>query len=365
MSKISFLHLTDLHLSIFEDYENAIQRLDGHANPRQLLGSVMQGAADFLSPHSPRTTYPTSYSSARANSCWDYLTRLTTDKTYDFIIFTGDIANTGEKPDMEAAVKFFEGRRQTNNSGTPLADLSCPAMFLPGNHDRYVGHLNGPGSELFESYFGTNWDMGRHDFSGTLKGAYGGGQGVRTFIADTTPRKTFIVCADFSLKSSTETPLLKRMGQGEVYEDRLKGLVDSTNIARALDDSCIVLWAMHYPPQFPGITDRLRLIEDETVLSRAAKMKVPLIVCGHTHQPHFYSISGYDDVSILCGGSAFGLDDEVGQHFMEVTIDYGEGTDEVTSPNIECNLHSYDLEWSDWGRTKRMSVSPGRNDDLM
>jgi predicted phosphodiesterase len=209
----------------------------------------------------------------------------------DAIILSGDLATTGLETDMRAAAMHIDsqpldGYRDARDRPT-FRSIGRELVLLPGNHDRYRNAAFFPAGREFDAAFRGYWRPVHEVQSVTLQ------------IND---QRLAIVCADFCLRNSWDaTDFFGMLGQGMAYESTVEDLRRETNLQRSAQAA--VIWVVHFPPQFPGIADTLRLLDDVNLLKAAAELEVGHILCGHTHHPLVYP-PGDPPTRIYCAGTA-------------------------------------------------------------
>jgi hypothetical protein len=228
---------------------------------------------------------------------------------YDGFVWTGDLATVGTEEDLLVARSYFEGKllhSKYGRGGTrhfldvfqfPLDKLAV----LPGNHDRYFGPLCRPGSPHFEgpNAFQETWRLLQ---PANQRGVF---EKVQPFIFEKGNDRLTVLGADFSLDPNTcDSRPCKYLGRGKVTEQVLQMLVDKTRASH--DSGSAVIWAVHFPPNFPRLQASLSL-EGENALVRAAiQSDVRYILAGHTHESKSYPIKSKlprGEVRVICAGS--------------------------------------------------------------
>jgi 3',5'-cyclic AMP phosphodiesterase CpdA len=232
----------------------------------------------------------------------------------DAIILTGDLATTGNQNDIQLVKSFLQS---TGNSRYPylndqheatLGAIQIPIWFLPGNHDRLVPTLglswarNLPFPKFFEPG-GTQFDNYLGDFKTDPAQVLG-----LLPAASPTSLRVVIIAADFSLKSfGHHEGLYGWLAQGRIYNDVLASLLQKTEdqIAAHKEDprgTLCVLWAIHFPPGFPHISQTNRILFEERLTAEAKQCGVKAILAGHTHEQVRYRKPAMT-FSVICCGS--------------------------------------------------------------
>jgi 3',5'-cyclic AMP phosphodiesterase CpdA len=303
MSQVSFLHISDLHISKYPEL-----REFKHRSWRERLDALHKG------------TYAASHSTGRLKALVRLVYKL--ESRLDAVIITGDIATTGLTFDLEFALRFVEGipdatdKYRSNNFPT-ISGTQLPIFLLPGNHDRYkpllrrFGYI--PGWTNFHKVFHKHW-----------------GSNVKINSLKSDNFCVGIIAADFGLRSardSTLPQLVNMYAQGKVYQDTLDELVSATNsyIDDHIEESEVaIIWALHFPPLAPNLPPYMELLDSANLISAANQTGVMLILSGHTHYP-FELSSPRTDFQMLGAGSATQFDSSVGNHCQVITVGNLEG----------------------------------------
>jgi hypothetical protein len=174
--------------------------------------------------------------------------------------------------------------------------------YLPGNHDRYWFAKNIP----------TYLPGGTHFDTEVLNYAKAPVQ-TTPVPPNGTNLQVFILTADFTLKRFRDARNRLRGGwiaQGKVYHEGanniLHQLVAKTEKLKQEQESgtCLcILWAVHFPPEFPKLKKPHRLIDGTILLQEADRLGVNGILAGHTHYQQTYRKSPKCPV-YCCGTSA-------------------------------------------------------------
>ena len=194
--------------------------------------------------------------------------------------------------------------------------------MMPGNHDRYVGDILFPGGTEFETVFGNDWKAGQSfpvdQSEKNIRGVYFKKNGTHFHV----------LCTDFSLTSklvaalNTAPPdsLVSHAGQGHVKQNILNGLIKVTQKIKESRSDDVVIWATHFPPQFPNVGKHLKLISEDRLTKAANECGVSLIISGHTHEDNHYMV---DSVPVVCTGTAcaWGKDENPSFSIIEISID--------------------------------------------
>lgn len=296
MSLVRLLHLSDLHLAKCTFFQ---RRGPDWVRDYRNLSVFFHPAEYFL--------------------CVSLVRQLATEfGEFDAFVVTGDLADTGAREDLVVASVFLGLEDQANISQQlpsepkipTLARSLAPLVLMPGNHDRYQLTLSLPGGHVFDEVFEMYWR---------------GGQGVQSFEAGELLR---IVACDLSLSENDEQALMRYLGRGKAYPDRIRLLQDETARIRDEHPDVAVLWAIHFPPKFKfpdPVTEHFhRLVDDDLLVCAAQESSVSHILCGHTHIWDFYPLNSGSSSHIQCAGSALSPV-KVGQrnylHVIEIEVE--------------------------------------------
>lgn len=265
-ASFQFLHLSDFHVGV-------------PANRRPI---------NSWPPALPIGLFGT-HDKLRADGVVRLVRELTADGDVDALVLTGDIAATGSKQDILAARQFVFGQPASpKGRSLKVASAERPILLLPGNHDRYR-RLGWPDGDQFDRTFRRQWRVRR------------AAQCLGVFRRE--GASVALLAADFTLTSRDLASGLTGMwGQGRVSPRVLTALVELTRAVRLVDRAIGVIWCVHFPPGFDGISAPMAL-QNEKALSRAAAAEeVGLILCGHTHERRCpYPV--LDATHVLCAGS--------------------------------------------------------------
>lgn len=243
----------------------------------------------------------------------------------DVLLITGDIATSGSMEDLSSAKEWITGNASAEhvprivgfdlpNEFIRLGDVT-PLVILPGNHDRFSGKKNSPGSPNFETVFGVNWDLGRG--STTLTSFHG----IREFNLKKDGEHLSILSADLTLKAESDAD--RRwgyLGQGYAYDDVCQGLVQATAKCVETNPNVYVIWATHFPPDFEHkkVGSCLKLLNSGKLVKAATDAGVNLIFCGHTHIRDVYKVAG---VNVICAGTAIAFGKQEAHSFNAITLE--------------------------------------------
>jgi hypothetical protein len=225
------------------------------------------------------------------------------------VLLTGDLATTGALRDLEAAYDFCTAAAANPAvSQTPAGDPTLVHWrqaglldLLPGNHDRFRSkrYLYRPGGTVFDQVFCAGpaprlWHQGRRVAHGLVL------QQGNSIL--------HILKADFTLRHGDHGQKFYMLpgwfGQGRVEQPILDQLVDATEQARNYYrnlGSLTTLWAIHFDPFTTDET--LKLLDSELLAQAAQKLRIPAILCGHTHETKLKALSDATFV-FVCGTAA-------------------------------------------------------------
>lgn len=325
MPEFRIAHLSDFHFSTRE----------GHENPLEDLSSKVERIKYCLTHPFPKTFFQSSHQENLSNSL---PRRLWEDEDgFDAIIITGDLAASGIGNNLLVAYKYISDPSVPGQLKIPNPFHSIPTVILPGNHDRYTLSLNcpplQPGGNLFDRIFQAYWPV-----------ALGKVQEY-AFDYGNPDDSVSIIRVDFSLNNAADVDnnTEKIFGCGRVHEDTLKTLKEKTEALMREENPPLVIWAIHFAPDFPHKLADMELLNDEELLGVANKCGVPLILCGHTHKPDEYISKHSKKTQVICVGTATSVSKFTdGQSFSIVSFNYDAGniTDEVSVSRITPDINN-------------------------
>lgn len=302
MAPVRILHGSDLHISKVGNLTSPFDRFTP--------GNIYNSAVNRI--------LASTYDPAVLQRFADFVHEHAAQGTLDAVIMTGDIATTGVTEDLHKARDFIQAppdtrlRSQSMLKEPTLRGAKCHVWLLPGNHDRYDTKSYGyaPGGKEFDVAFAAEW------------------QGpVQSYQPIMTPHLTVaVIAADFNLRSSDDCDrLLGWLAQGKAHVDILDLLEDKT---RRVAGSCrlqspaplCIIWAVHFPPDYPRISQYLKLLDGDLLTSRANNCEVKAIVAGHTHDPVKYRRPGMK-FDVFCAGTTSQAFAPEGNHFRIIEID--------------------------------------------
>lgn len=255
----------------------------------------------------------------------------------DAVLITGDLATTGSQSDLKNAHAFVDNNaanRWLGTNGNPTLRIAqdnqaraVPEIFLiPGNHDRYQDdRLRSPGcinfDNIFKQYWPAKWSAHR--------------LALLTDPGNSRDR-LMIIGADLSLQNAKQaTAILGRYGQGFAEQGTIDELVRLTCAAHS--QLTAVAWAVHFPPNFQGIKDNLRLVDEHMLVTAAQTAGVSHLFCGHTHQTRIYRISTQGTQVVHCAPSLCQVNKNNQNGFLLHRITVSNGT--------ICKVRSFAYSW--------------------
>jgi 3',5'-cyclic AMP phosphodiesterase CpdA len=298
MDSIRILHASDLHIA---DIARLRSPLDA-PKFRNFLRAVRYKAA------------ATSYDPNILRAFGEFVRKQTDLRA---IVLTGDIATTGDDKDLIKAFKFIDGPASTANPAFPysfyvegsLEGIDIPIFLIPGNHDRFekTFKIFEPGGMGFHAIFSKYWDRDVQPFP----------------VLDEGELTVAIIGADFSLRTSRDcrVPLLNKYAQGKVYSDVLDEMVAVTRRTRneTWSPAMVVLWAIHFPPDYPGEPRVMRLLNSRHFIKAANECGVEAILTGHTHKQLTYRTPRMN-FQVYCAGTASEYQARYGHSFQILNI---------------------------------------------
>lgn len=269
MSTYKFYHLSDLHIG------NEIKFLDLDSSLIQNYPSLIREIFSFATTPYNKNILNTAFQS-----------KIIRDTDFDFILFTGDISNSGSNRDMSISKslidKFLDGvknyRKRKNTTG------SYSFFIMPGNHDRFKVPFLLPAGNTFDNEFSNFWKVG---------------QGVQSRVIIKEGLDPLgLVFADFTLENQRDQNIeFGYFGQGKVYQNKLNKLIADTVKLKNNNPKTKILWITHFPPCFPSDSTfnsftekRLTLIDEDTLVDSAGENEVDLLFSGHRHDFKMYTI---------------------------------------------------------------------------
>lgn len=268
MTQFRLLHITDLHFSYRERGADVLERFLT-LKKREVLDFLFQiGKKGFFSSHDK------------------YLAQFVAEFAYDHraeldaILVSGDLATTGLPADLSSALEFLEapavtGALTAKRYGT-LAASQLPVALLPGNHDRYKNEWGDAGATTFENVFAKYWMTNSRVQLRLLERE---GTGLGLLLIDLTLRD--------NLHAKAQPLPFSYLGQGKAYADTLAEAAERTKKLR--ERAIAVAWVVHFPPEIPGGSPYLELLNGRDLISAAKDSGVSHIFAGHIHQQQKYS----------------------------------------------------------------------------
>lgn len=300
MPLFRFLHISDLHIA---------------ARPRQL------GPLNPAFWSLPSLTAPQGWAvfSSYDDILFDKLVEYVTLHRHllDFVIVTGDLANTGTDADLAVAQNLLLGASTTLFT---LAQAAVPLRLIPGNHDRFPGLPPlGAASTSFDGHFNLVWHAGPR----------------AQYLIGQTRGGAELVCigADFSLRHHTcASVALGFFGQGQVYHSVLRALKAETARARRAHPSACILWIVHFPPESDGQSiglpselqrqiPQMRLDGGDRLLNAAQSYGVYAILAGHIHDWTAYTASNGTRISVAASATEYQAHHGNWLHWVELDIE--------------------------------------------
>jgi len=312
MESIRILHASDLHiarvanLKSVADTSSSITALFGFLRHPSFANSydptILQSFAEFVNNQS----------------------------SLDAILFTGDIATTGDYPDLERAHRFVEAGITFPWLSGGLMEASLDKIrktvwIMPGNHDRLerttLPRKFTPGCREFHNVFDDFWD-----------------EDVRAYpLLNGSDFSVAVLAADFSLRSPKDcNPWpLNRYSQGRAYEDILEKLESKTkNLKRGHGGPIAILWAIHFPPEYPNIHSCMKLLKSEALIRAANDCGVRAVLAGHIHKRKRYRTTAMS-FEVLCAGTATEHIPEEPNHFQILNITHTQSTFDIRLEHYE------------------------------
>lgn len=285
------------------------------------------------------------------------------EKKLDAVILTGDLATTGTRDDIERVSKFLRAKfnakyphrsQEDDYRGATLSAVKIPILYLPGNHDRYI-----PTRErymkIFPKFFtpgGTDFDQLLFDYSRQSVWKIE----LTTIVSKDKKLRVVILAADFTLEHFDDHEgFYGWLAQGKAYSNIRQEMVVQTERLREQkkeDEMLCVLWAIHFPPDYPECPGHKKLLNDEKFINGANRAGVSAVLAGHTHEQLTYRNPSMSFEVFCCGtttqhepqamaGGRDELNAKKGNLFQIITVTVGE------TGSIE--LSSQDYRYSSFG----------------
>lgn len=373
MSSINILHASDLHLSPDAYLRSSVDRwsdlddvwdyspsgiIEKARAAGESIKALIKKHASSQHPEAleslARFIYINSKSTPPSQESQDHA-RL------DAVVLTGDLATTGREDDIKQVKYFLSAHphpRHPYTSDDPkykdatLAGVGIPVIFLPGNHDRFqpknslhdqVPVVFAPGGTLFD---GLGVDYRKEPVQK---------KEISTPIENGELR-VMILTADFTLRQLGDHSgrfgwLAQGRANGQNYRRILDELIEKTRQVRLKtreNDVLCVLWAIHFPPFFPGIQPTNMLLGQNEFAKAATDEKVDGILAGHTHEQLTYRNPALKCRVFCCGTTT---------QFEPQALPGGRDQEEVTKGN---SFQVINVSLSDHGNAVRVTAQDYR-----
>ncbi|MGN6311718.1 MAG: metallophosphoesterase family protein [Xanthobacteraceae bacterium] len=275
--------------------------IDTTASIRSLKGGIREfGLLSLAKPAS----YVPAIASGVAQFCFQR------SRVIDGIVISGDLATTGMTADIAVAREFVDETAVdgfVSGAARPTLQAAArPVYVIPGNHDRYTNNFAQTNSRTFDFNFGQylrNYDGYVGHWVRRKRGLYIG-----------------FVFADFTLRARSDAESRwHAFGQGRVYEDVLKSLLERTFSLKAKYPGIALNWLVHFAP-FDCGSKFLELIDWSNIASAGREAGVVTTLCGHTHQALKLQDGNH---IVFCAGSAGCVDSESNSrvHILHYELD--------------------------------------------
>lgn len=329
MGHIRILHASDLHISIHKQLRSPLDRLgdlgDRWDVPARAVADTLRLPKNLItgwwkkttaSSHDPETLEALAefiYENAKEKFDADgnEITEEGEGKL-DGVVITGDLATTGSTGDVEMVSKFLRAKfnprhphrsRESDYRGATLSAVRVPVLCLPGNHDRFI-----PTREMYLGIFpiffkpgGTEFDRLVEDYSQRVVHSIE----LTDELSHGRRLKVVVLGADLTLSHFDDhTRLFGWLAQGKVRSHicrRLVAMTEQVKEQKKEDEVLCVLWAIHFPPDFPGVRDHSRLLGERQLIKAANRAGVHAVLAGHTHQHLTYRNPSMSFRVFCCG----------------------------------------------------------------
>ena len=296
MASVRILHASDLHIA-------AVPNITSPVDCRT-PGNIIDAVTNRM--------LASSYDPAILQRFADFVHDQASKALVDAVLLTGDIATTGSTRDLEKAFDFIHApadprlRSQSTNKEATLHGIA-PIWLLPGNHDRYQhSYIHGyvPGGGEFDQVFNSKW-------RGPVK---------RLGSIPKLGLTVTVIAADLSLKEyKHHDGGFGWLAQGKAYPEILDELEAETKPLTVSAGHCVI-WAVHFPPDYPNISHDLDLLDGDLLVLRANKCGVRAVLAGHTHDPVSYRRPAMK-FDVFCAGTVSqAFADPGGNHFRVIEI---------------------------------------------
>lgn len=314
MSEYRLLHFSDMHIA--KDANRLPSPLESGTFRKRLARIRKRWPSTKPTLDQLKTNWvkPSSHSTRALRAFEAELTRVAEMVRPHAFVVSGDLAATGEELDIRCAASVFS---DASSAGEPRLEMRpSETLLIPGNHDRFSGCLLRPKSAWFERCF-NEFRVRRSDC----------GKIVELPLSDDGCSPLVILGCDFSLRKARDAfdsvPIAPEwIGRGKVYSDTLSGLVRRTGEIRNEWIESVVVWVVHFPPHFPGISNSLVLLGQQDLAKAAVDAGVQLMLSGHTHQRQVYTQHG---LAVSCAGSVTDADLDANWNFSVLRIQTANG----------------------------------------
>jgi len=329
MALFRFLHVSDLHI----------------ADPPEQIGVLDFANTGFDYDLTKQVSKASSHNRGMLRALAELASK--EGSRIEGVIITGDLATTGRDKDVKAAYDFVNEPYSPNlyfgasgnsidyltTAGEPTLSnsASTEVFIIPGNHDRYKGRRMMPAGRNFDNWFNTKWSVGQ--------------SAAQLYLKTKNGVNLALIGGDLSLRKGSHVEKAhfpwQIWGAGRAYRKVIDKMVRLTDKARRQYSPVGIVWLVHFPPEFQGMSSSLRLIKEDRLTQAAANSNVHALLCGHTHEERDYPLSN-SSVMVYCAGSATQYrapysPGERAVHFLDFTVDtYG-----------QCAITKQTLKWSD------------------
>lgn len=316
MASIKILHASDLHISVHPQLRSPLDRLGDLGDPWDMSAKGLveklritknlfiawwkEQAVSSYDPEILEALAEFIYENAKSKLDEDGrgIREEGKDKL-DAVLITGDLATTGTRDDIKRVSKFLRAKfnpkspyksSETDYTGGTLSAVKIPVFYLAGNHDRFV-----PTLKRHRRFLPIFFMPGGREFDQLLLG--NNRDPIRAIELSTKPSngkrlRVVILAADFSLEHfSDREGFYGWLAQGKAYSDIRRQLrVETERLRRQKmeDENLCVLWAIHFPPEYPGRPKHGKLLGGDKLINEANRAGVNAVLAGHTHEQLTY-----------------------------------------------------------------------------
>jgi 3',5'-cyclic AMP phosphodiesterase CpdA len=329
MPSVNILHASDLHISVHKQLRSPLDRLGDLGNPWDVSASgiaeklrITRNLVTAWWKRMAVSSYDPEILESLAEFIYENARRKLDERGVEFeeqggdkldaVVLTGDLATTGREDDIVRVRKFLKAgynpllpqkADEGVYRGATLSAVTIPIMYMPGNHDRYVpsrARYKG----IFPAFFmpdGRSFDDKLTDYRKHPVRKIE----VTAPSPDSSKLRVVVLAADFSLEHFDDHEgFYGWLAQGKAYSNirrKLVALTEQLKEQKERGETLCIIWAIHFPPEFPGGPDHGKLLGEKKFISKANKAGVSAVLAGHTHKQLTYRNPGMSFEVFCCG----------------------------------------------------------------